>query len=424
MEPPLLLPCYVLCFCLFGLSTELLLHSSLVTFHNDTVLETEEKCKGIILLITNESSSLVCDGLWDVDSPLARVVCQESGCGKPEFTWTPQSPAPQFLEATQGMRCSGNESSVTDCESSGQTVQVCAPQSIAAITCKHNITLRPDNSSMRLSKGRSSCDGHVEVFKGGRWSPVCYTGLKDSDSQVFCQQMDCTAHRPAFSAVHKLRLTGAVMFQCQGNQTDPWECEQSMVNVCQSGLTTYLQCNRPRMEESWIVWTAIFFAMLMIILFCLMRVMKSWKRCVQSLYRKVRSCLSCASHTQERCRQRPKRHRNVYQKEPPSLVVQETNSPPTSPGVLQNPTEVNALLAPHGFRLNNTITPPPSYMHALKVLSRPLENTQTPPPSYLEALRVLSRPVLVHVHAAESHDEKEDLTALTAEEKDKNIQDY
>lgn len=80
-------------------------------------------------------------------------------------------------------------------------------------------------------------------------------------------------------------------------------------------------------------------------------------------------------------------------------------------------TEVNALLAPHGFRLNNTITPPPSYMHALRVLSRPLENTQTPPPSYLEALKILSRPILVHVNATECHEEKEDLEVLTPKEK-------
>ncbi|XP_063301603.1 deleted in malignant brain tumors 1 protein-like [Pelobates fuscus] len=419
MELALPLSCYLMWFYIFGLSADSVPRSSLVTFQDESVSESGETCKGIVLLTANQSSSLVCDSLWSVDSPLAHVVCQESGCGKPNHTWTLQSVP--HLDAVQGVQCTGDESSVRECEDTGHIQQNCTLQSIAALTCNQNIKHSPGNCFMRLSKGRSSCDGHIEVMTGNTWSPACFTGIKDSDPQVLCQQMNCTYERPAFSSVYKHKSRAAVMIQCQGNQTSVCDCYHHSVNICQPGLTTYLQCSRPRMDESWLVWAGICLAAMCIVAMCWVRATKSWKRCAPSLYRNIRSCLSCPSNTYERGRQNSKRRRNIY--ETPNLVVQETSSPPSSPTILQNPTEVNALLAPHGFRLNNTITPPPSYMHALKILSRPLENSQTPPPSYLEALKILSRPVLVHVHAEEDCEEKEDLTAYTYGEKEGNTQD-
>ncbi|XP_053320252.1 deleted in malignant brain tumors 1 protein-like [Spea bombifrons] len=424
MELALPLPWHLLWFCLSGLSCGSLLRSSLVRFQNGTVVESEEPCTGIVLLVTNQTRSLVCDKLWGVESLLANVVCHESGCGKPNLTWTLQFPPPSSLGAVQGLRCTGEESSVNECEHLGEAAQDCVPQGIAAVTCERNITQGPGNSSMRLSRGRNSCDGHVEVFTGDTWSPVCFTGIKDGDIQELCTQLDCEPQNPLITALHRGQLQEAVMFQCSGNQTLPWECDHEMVDVCQNGVTTYLQCHRPRMEESWMVWTAISLAVLMIVALCWVRVAKTWKCCTQSLNRHLRSCCSGASRKHKPPHQSAKRRRNIYRNETPSVVIQEILSAPSSPGALQDPGEVNALLAPHGFRLNNTITPPPSYMHALKILSRPLENTQTPPPSYLEALKILSRPVLVHVHATDCQEEKEDLAALKEEEKRDDAQNH
>ncbi|KAM4677265.1 CD5 antigen-like [Discoglossus pictus] len=419
MELALPLSCYLLWISQFGVTVGSLLRSSLASIQNESVTESRGRCQGIVLIFNNQTKSLVCDDHWGVDSPLAHVVCQESGCGTPNSTWKVESSPSLSTGALEGLQCTGNESQVSECENPGQIVQLCATERIAALSCNQDGTRSSGISNMRLSRGRSPCDGHVEVFDNAEWSPLCFTGVKESSAEMLCSQMGCKPQRPLFTSIHKGRpVLGAVTLQCLGNNTSMWECEHRVLNMCLSSTTTYLQCNRARMEESWLVWVTIFFAALMIVVFCCVRVTKSGKCCTHTLNKHATSCLSRASRTRERYRREPEVRRGIYHREPPNLTVQEANSPPSSPAVLQDPIEVNALLAPHGFRLNNTITPPPSYMHALKVLSRPLENTQTPPPSYLEALKILSRPVLVHVNAEESSEEKEDLAALMCAEKE------
>ncbi|KAM4749092.1 uncharacterized protein WCC33_006520 [Rhinophrynus dorsalis] len=418
MELALPLSCYLLWFSSFvGVSGSSFLLSSLVTFQNESLIESGRTCHGIVLFSTNETHhSLVCDDNWSVDSPLAHVVCKESGCGTPNNTWTLQS-SPPNIEAVQGAQCSGKESTVSGCESLGQSVKFCAPERIAAVSCNQNVTSRPDNRSLRLSRGRASCDGHLEVFRERGWRSVCYDEDMEDSAEVLCQQMGCAPQHPLFTPLYKgKRSSGAVQFHCVENETYFWECDQLEAKVCVYDLVTYLQCDRSRMPESWMVWIPIVFAILIILFFCWDIFKKTWNSCFKFLMTHLSACFSCISHTGDRWSRKTQGRRSIYRRETPSFTVQEANSPPSSPGVLQNPTEVNALLAPHGFRLNNTITPPPSYMHALKVLSRPLENTRTPPPSYLEALKILSRPVIVHVHADDSPDEKEELSAHSSEE--------
>ncbi|XP_069622760.1 CD5 antigen-like [Ranitomeya imitator] len=390
------------------------LRSSLAALQNESLVENEETCHGIVLIFINDTGSLVCDSLWSPQSPLAQVVCKESGCGAPNSTWTLKSPPKDSYGAVQGFQCKGNESSVNECEKEGEVGQDCGPQSIAAVSCNQNFTNHTDVSSWRLSRGRRSCDGHVEVFTADTWSPLCFNSIKKSDAPLLCQQMGCTPQSPIFSPLNKVKSSlEPVTLQCLENGSSLWECDNYAVRTCASGLTTYLQCNRTRMEESWLVWLTICFAAIMILIFCWFRVVKSWKCCNQCLHKNVLYIFCKRSNPHHKIHAR----RSIYHREPPNVQVQETNSPPSSPGVVQDPSEVNALLAPHGFQLNNTITPPPSYMNALRVLSRPLENTRTPPPSYLEALKILSRPVLVHVNATEYFEEKEDLDVLTSKEK-------
>ncbi|XP_063787939.1 scavenger receptor cysteine-rich type 1 protein M130-like [Pseudophryne corroboree] len=417
MELALPLSCYLLWLSRFGLSGASALHSTLVTFQNESVVESWDSCEGIVFLISNQSSNLVCDNQWSADSPLAHVVCRESGCGAPNITWTLKSSPQGSFGAIQGVQCTGNETSVSECENTGRAVQLCAPDSIAVVSCNQNVTDPADNNPWRLSMGRSSCDGHIEVLVEGGWSPLCFTSIQDSDAPLLCQQMGCKPQRPIFSAIQKGKSPlEPVMLQCLENRTSVWDCDHQVADICVSGLTTYLQCNRSRMEESWLVWLTICAAALMIVVFCWVRVVKSCKGCTQCLHKNVLS-LFCK---QPRYQRKMQTRRNIHHREVPNLIVQESHSPPSSPAILQDTSEVNALLAPHGFRLHNTITPPPSYMHALRVLSRPLENTQTPPPSYLEALKILSRPVLVHVNATEYNDEKEDLGVLTHKEKEED----
>ncbi|XP_018110575.1 deleted in malignant brain tumors 1 protein-like isoform X2 [Xenopus laevis] len=408
MELALPISCYLLWFINFGVRSQSILHSSLGKFHNKSWVESKDTCSGVVLLFNNDNFSLACDDHWNVDSPLAQVVCLESGCGTPNATWNlPSSPNPD-VEAIQGVQCSGDESSVSQCREPGQTVQMCAPEKIAAVTCN-----TPENQTLSLTGGRTSCDGHVEVLKDAMWRPLCYSGVLENNAPALCQQVGCVPRQPAFTALSKgRRKLPSVAFQCQENEIYFWECDSRLVNICMADMTTYLQCDQSRMQESWMVWLAIFMAFLMITFFFWNKICKTCK-CCMDCYRHRHFSVSGMQRFG-----RKSTRRSIYRRESPVVTVQETHSPPSSPAVIGNPSEVNALLAPHGFRLNNTITPPPSYMHALKILSRPLENTQTPPPSYLEALKILSRPVIVHVHASENAEEKEDLTAPSDQAKE------
>ncbi|OCT90053.1 scavenger receptor cysteine-rich type 1 protein M130 isoform X1 [Xenopus laevis] len=485
MELALPISCYLLWIINFGVRSQSLLHSSLGIFHNGSWTESKDTCSGVVLLFSNDNFSLACDDQWNVDSPLAQVVCVESGCGTPNATWNLQSPPDPDIEAIQGVQCSGDEPNVSRCGAPGRTVQTCATEKIAALTCNRNGMDSPgtdipqngmattgtyitqngastsgtnitqngastpgtyitqkgstnpgtyitqigmgtpgiymtqngtdiaDNQTLRLSGGRTSCDGHMEVLKESVWRPLCYSGVRENNAPALCQQVGCVPQQPAFTALSKgRRKLPSVAFQCQGNETYFWECDSRLVNICTADLTTYLQCDQARMQESWMVWLAIFIAVLMITFFCWNKICKTCKCCRDCYERRHFSASGMQRFGRKSTR------RSIYRRESPGITVQETHSPPSSPAVLENPSEVNALLAPHGFRLNNTITPPPSYMHALKILSRPLENTQTPPPSYLEALKILSRPVIVHVHAAENAEEKEDLTAPSDQAKE------
>ncbi|CAN0090306.1 unnamed protein product [Lampetra planeri] len=91
--------------------------------------------------------------------------------------------------------------------------------------------------------------------------------------------------------------------------------------------------------------------------------------------------------------------------------------------------ELNGLLSTHGYRLDNSLTPPPGYLQALRTLTRPHPPGLTPPPSYLQAsfhsreslaqssrslplslgqaLRILSRPMLVPL-ATHDPDQRQD----------------
>ncbi|XP_053574093.1 scavenger receptor cysteine-rich type 1 protein M130 isoform X2 [Bombina bombina] len=338
MELALPLSCYLLWLFRFGTVGGSLLRSSLVTLQNESQVEQNGTCKGVVLIHTNQAQSLVCDDHWDVDSPLAQVVCQESGCGTPNTTWILESAPRDLLSAIEGIICTGNESRVSECESPGQAVQRCDLQRIAAVSCNQDAKGNSGNHSIRLSRGRTPCDGHVEVLEDNKWSPVCFTGVNESSAELLCQQMGCKPQRPVFTSILKGRLSlGAVSLQCQGNETYMWDCEPHVLNVCINGPTTYLQCNRSRMEESWLVWTTICFAALMIVVFCCARITKSQKCCGHTLHKCSVPGLSRKSRTRQHRHWEPEPRRSIYHREPPDVIVEETNSLPPTPRVLQNP---------------------------------------------------------------------------------------
>ncbi|XP_069473703.1 scavenger receptor cysteine-rich type 1 protein M130-like [Ambystoma mexicanum] len=404
------------------------IQSSLVHLdNNQTKAANTSGCEGLVLLSRNGTEMMVCDNDWSSRSPLAHVVCHEAGCGPPVGIWRNHSLLPLSLAAMQGFQCQGTESNTSECQQLGDIVEDCSEEHIATLMCSRNSTTQLDlnlNESVRLVGGRSKCDGHVELLQEARWGLLCSSALQPKKAHVLCKQIGCKAQQISFTSTshnpqsERMLPIWSDYIICHGNESSLSECQWKASNSCASAQHVYLHCLQGRLEESWIVWMAIIFAALMIVVFCWVRVIKSWKNCMQVVQKQSSRFFNYFTKVWNSCRGTPARRRRTYQREPPEVRVQETQSPPGTPSIIQNVEEVNALLAPHGFRLNNTITPPPSYMNALKVLSRPLEKTQTPPPSYLEALRILSRPVIVHVPAPTYTEEEELIASQTNEKQD------
>ncbi|XP_069070236.1 CD5 antigen-like [Pleurodeles waltl] len=400
--------------------------SSFILPDNQTKKANHSECEGLVLLSYNGTQSLVCDELWSPSSPLAYVVCRETGCGVPSSKWMGDSFERPSFPAMQ-VDCKGGESNISECQQLRNTVEDCNEEHIATLMCTGNTITQLDynwNETVRLVGGRSKCEGHVEFLKEDNWGFLCSNALPPRKAHVLCKQIGCTAQQISFTSTRHSPYSDRVVpiwpdyILCQGNESSLMECQWKASNSCTSGQHVYIHCLQGRLEESWIVWMTIIFAALMIVVFCWVRVIKSWKNCKHIVKKQGQRCYNFIIKAWKSCSGSPTRRRRTYHREPPEVRVQETQSPPSTPLMTPNVEEVNALLAPHGFRLNNTITPPPSYMNALKVLSKPLENSQTPPPSYLEALRILSRPVIVHVPAATHAEEEELITSKLIEKQD------
>ncbi|XP_035663840.1 neurotrypsin-like [Branchiostoma floridae] len=79
--------------------------------------------------------------------------------------------------------CSGDESSVADCEINRWGDHDCSHKKTAGVICT-------DDVSVRLNGSQSPLQGRVEIRpKHGDWGTICDDGFDDKDAQVVCRQI-------------------------------------------------------------------------------------------------------------------------------------------------------------------------------------------------------------------------------------------
>ncbi|CAI5671653.1 unnamed protein product, partial [Oreochromis niloticus] len=118
------------------------------------------RCSGRVEVYHSNSWGTVCDDGWDLND--AEVVCRQLNCGS--ALEVPQSA--HFGAGTgqiwlDHVTCSGNESSLTECQHSRFGSNTCEHGQDAAVICSDLIRL--------AGAGSSRCSGRVEIFHNNIW---------------------------------------------------------------------------------------------------------------------------------------------------------------------------------------------------------------------------------------------------------------
>ncbi|XP_011377749.1 T-cell differentiation antigen CD6-like, partial [Pteropus vampyrus] len=139
-------------------------------------------CAGRVEMLEHGQWGSVCDDTWDLED--AHVVCRQLSCG-----WAIQALPGLHFAPGQGLihrdqvNCSGVEAYLWDCPGLPGD-RYCGHKEDAGVVCS-------EHQSLRLTGGRDSCEGQVEVHFRGVWNTVCDSEWYTSEAQVLCRALGC-----------------------------------------------------------------------------------------------------------------------------------------------------------------------------------------------------------------------------------------
>ncbi|XP_035791603.1 uncharacterized protein LOC118466427 [Anopheles albimanus] len=196
-------------------------------------LKLSKKAQGSVEVRVYDRWGYVCDDSFDLNA--ANVVCRELGFQggalevKPHSHFPPnatteESESPFFI--MDGVRCTGNESSLRDCEFAGWGISDCNAEEVVGVVCRTPVMACPqdywlchaseecipvpflcdnvrdcaDGSDespeyckaplqIRLAGGRDSQEGRVEINYRGTWGTVCDDDFGVREARVICRQL-------------------------------------------------------------------------------------------------------------------------------------------------------------------------------------------------------------------------------------------
>uniref|UniRef100_A0A3P9CX27 SRCR domain-containing protein n=1 Tax=Maylandia zebra TaxID=106582 RepID=A0A3P9CX27_9CICH len=210
------------------------------------------RCSGRVEIYYNNSWGTACDDGWDLND--AEVVCRQLNCGS--ALEVPQSA--HFGAGTgqiwlDNVTCSGNESSLTDCQHSGFGSNGCEHGQDAAVICSGPFLfvyyLIGLAGVIRLTgSGSTRCSGRVEVYHSNSWGTVCDDGWDLNDAEVVCRQLNCGSALQTPRTAYFGAGTGQIWLNnvtCSRSESSLIGCQHSGFgsNTCEHGQDAAVICS-------------------------------------------------------------------------------------------------------------------------------------------------------------------------------------
>ncbi|XP_067220648.1 deleted in malignant brain tumors 1 protein-like isoform X3 [Chanodichthys erythropterus] len=177
-------------------------------------------CSGRVELLYNDQWGTVCDDSWDMND--ADVLCRQLGCGRAVSANSNahfgQGSDPIWLDE---VRCSGRESSLTQCSHKPLGNHNCGHEEDAGVVCLKG------EYTIRLVNGSNNCSGRVEILYDDQWGTVCDDDWDMNDAEVVCRQLGCGRAVRAHSNAHFGQGSGLIWLdnvRCSGNESSLTQC--------------------------------------------------------------------------------------------------------------------------------------------------------------------------------------------------------
>ncbi|XP_075409484.1 antigen WC1.1-like [Tenrec ecaudatus] len=185
----------------------------------------DSRCAGRVEIYYQEYWGTICDDGWDMQE--AQVVCRQLGCGE-ALAVMPQAhfgagSGPIWLDE---LECTGMESHVWSCPSSGGGQNDCNHNKDAGVFCTGMVISR----QLRLVNGDSRCSGRVEIYYQEHWGTICDDGWNMQDAQVVCRQLGCGEALAVMPQAHFGAGSGPIWLDdlgCTGMESHVWSCPSS-----------------------------------------------------------------------------------------------------------------------------------------------------------------------------------------------------